>query len=728
MKKLNHIFYFVLIGLFVVFRMGRAAQATSLPTDSSCHAVYYTTTQLLYLPCVDVVNPPNTTTTWQVMLQQIGSQFVLSSAAPRNPVVNEPAAAVACHAFYYPATGIADLPCILVRDQTGSAWSQSYQGQLQQLFTPGLSLINFAVAALEEKAVPVNPTPTPVRNTPSLLTPANGTQQQALPFSFSWALNNDANTLTDVQFSVVETTGLNGAPGNTLCAIHGAGSFTRYTSAECGNFKAGQWYLWTIRLSFTDQSTKVAQAYFSTVAPPVTPVPVESSVVIGFSGNGTGLVTISPLNKSCNYNGTNTNGCQAIMFNGGITLTAEAGDGTVFTGWSGACTGNRPTCSLAEENSARAFTVSAQFKKEARVVLMLHGMNSDETTWNDYVYQEPKFAAECPAIVAGVVSGGVQLPATPPTLGCYRVRFGSYDATSGRKNLENITASGPKSGDFSTFDQLGLEVKAAVSAISNAYNRKYGADYPVKIVLLGHSRGGLAARAFLQSSATEKQAVAALLTTGTPHKGSPLGRVYQYLKNNCLYADGRRKGSYFFGMAMDACADDWQVVDNLKAGACNYLPLSEERLDVRLPTVDDLSDISNAISSLNAGTGALPSSVRLGALNYTGVELGRLARLYRIFDLAGTDVCDQVSRSAQSAILGNRQPTDPEFIGDGVVPSVSQNFPISVSVTRLRDNPRNTASSPILHTKEPREHLHLSQALDDLMPEWGLTLPRWVLQ
>jgi triacylglycerol esterase/lipase EstA (alpha/beta hydrolase family) len=39
------------------------------------------------------------------------------------------------------------------------------------------------------------------------------------------------------------------------------------------------------------------------------------------------------------------------------------------------------------------------------------------------------------------------------------------------------------------------------------------------IVLLGHSRGGLAARSFMQGGYENKNSVLSMITTGTPHKG-----------------------------------------------------------------------------------------------------------------------------------------------------------------------------------------------------------------
>lgn len=372
---------------------------------------------------------------------------------------------------------------------------------------------------------------------------------------------------------------------------------------------------------------------------------------------------------------------------------------------------------------------------EATVVLLLHGMNSSELTWNDYVDLEPVLAEltdKCPTIALGVVEGGAQLPASPPAMGCYRLRFGGYDALSGRIGVEGIRAEGPRSGDFSTFEQLGNEVGEAISTIRYAYGRAYP-EVDVKITLVGHSRGGLAARAFLQQGADspEKQSVVALLTTGTPHYGSPLGRVYQYLQRECQHENGERKGEFILGVAADDCAEDWQVVDFLRArDNCALDNLSSffssedtsDRLDVRRPTIDDLSDQSAAIAELNARAYRLPADIVYGALKYTGVELGRINAMYRIFDRDGFDVCHQVSKPAERWLLAPTDNPEGENLGDGIVPEVNQGFPAGIRVQAVSSG----SYTNIYHIEQPgqkeqNQQYHISKALTVLLANPGKT-------
>ena len=97
------------------------------------------------------------------------------------------------------------------------------------------------------------------------------------------------------------------------------------------------------------------------------------------------------------------------------------------------------------------------------------------------------------------------------------------------------TTWGP--GDGSTFSELGAEVGAAVDWI----RRRHDVG---TLIFVGHSRGGLAARAYLQSLETRLPFRTGLFTIGTPHMGSPFGRTWWWLRaynrkpsdENCAWA------------------------------------------------------------------------------------------------------------------------------------------------------------------------------------------------
>lgn len=144
-------------------------------------------------------------------------------------------------------------------------------------------------------------------------------------------------------------------------------------------------------------------------------------------------------------------------------------------------------------------------------VILLHGLWSTPDTWQETVirlrqagWSEPLRPIE--------FSGPSSTPAKPAFNGApvsstagmlFRVKFGSSDGL--------------------TLAQQGAQVSAAIDYV----RRATGAP---SVVLVGHSMGGLAARAYLQSTGySRRRDVAALMTIGTPHSGSLLTYVLDYL-------------------------------------------------------------------------------------------------------------------------------------------------------------------------------------------------------
>ena len=391
-----------------------------------------------------------------------------------------------------------------------------------------------------------------------------------------------------------------------------------------------------------------------------------------------------------------------------------------------------------------------------RVVLLLHGMNSSPATWDVFT---SNISVTAPEISGGTVLGG--LKGTPDAKGVYyyRVKFGVYDPfmnSGGRYGIEGIISDGAAGGDFTSFDQLGLEVMLGIRAVRSLHGNS------VEIALAGHSRGGLAARAFLQggSYATEKGAVKALLTIGTPHQGSPLARIHPYLAADSqpmymgglsvssgstlpaiaipkgiktasgfspyqihsatfggsgsmtatLFAGGKSMAgmgglasSYstntafnfpanattdyslalsslsqtgFSGVSLHASyrkdADTWNRCDAIR----NPLVIFNG-MDVRRPTVGDMSDLSSQISNLNRAVGSLPTSVTYACLRFSGFDLGMLHPLldykYGNAVFGSGTASNPVSQAARQYLIGvNGAPAN--FMGDGVVPLNNQSF------------------------------------------------------
>ena len=324
----------------------------------------------------------------------------------------------------------------------------------------------------------------------------------------------------------------------------------------------------------------------------------------------------------------------------------------------------------------------------SNVVLFLHGMNTDAATWNDAATQY--YSTICP----GIKNGKASLTAKANAQGsyCYRVNFGANDKPSGLEDAWNYAKIlGKTSGDFSTFNELGAEVNAAINAIKRQLPNP-------RILLVAHSRGGLAARAFLQHPAfvNNKASVAGLITTGTPHGGSRLGRIYGYIANDLLSFDGinysRKKG--------ETADNDWKVVDflNGKAGGDFYL-------DARRPVIGDLADNSPMLKKLNAKIALLPD-IAYGQLVYDDLMLGILGEKFGVqYGLFGDNTSSgygpQLSTAAEGHIKGwvkGKENVTPRpsksFKGDGIVLAQHQQL-IPSAITEKYDE-------KVLHTEEPK--------------------------
>lgn len=332
-----------------------------------------------------------------------------------------------------------------------------------------------------------------------------------------------------------------------------------------------------------------------------------------------------------------------------------------------------------------------------RVLLLLHGMNANVDSWQDFVQSE--FGNRMGRIEHGTLHSIPQPDASG--VYCYEVDFGWYDASSGRTGVPDPNprafrdAHAPTEdamGDFSSFGTLGLEVWEAVHYVLSVHP---GAE----ITLLGHSRGGLAARAFLQEaqSNAEKASVVGLLTTGSPHRGSRLGRVYQYLVNHPRAQSGS-----------NGSEDDWEVVDDL-------MPY----LDVRKPTIGDLADNSSAIAALSGSVGNLPNTISFGAIRYSGENLGQLHDWWNIFDGNWALGLGEVSQQGEDYILGVGNDKD-DFPGDGIVPYTSQRyddlsgFPGSGSYRNF-----SHTGGGVLHTEETEQVNDMRSALRTMLNWWN---------
>jgi len=376
----------------------------------------------------------------------------------------------------------------------------------------------------------------------------------------------------------------------------------------------------------------------------------------------------------------------------------------------------KPLVLTVEENGVERLQVSLPLALNARILLLLHGMNSNTQTWDTFVQQQiglpvAKWATDI-RVNEGEIAG--QRPMLNSTgVRCYRLQFGGYENGNTRMGLEDLTAAiapnylnNPlrRCGDFETFTQLGQEIDDAITLLLARPEYQNA-----QIILVGHSRGGIAARAFLQmaDANASKTAVVGFLTTGTPHTGSRMGRIYKWLKDHPRPTP-------------PATNDDWDVVKTL-------FEAPDGGLDIRRPVNGDVADNSEAMVNLNlpAEVAKMPADIRYGQIVYANSDLGRLARTFIpetsipfVYTVLGSqwNLGPQLSDAAQTSVLAGVAPAG--YPGDDLIPRQNQKFPAGVLSNGGNIVTLENLDADVLHTEEPGRDQDLHLQLIRLMSHW----------
>jgi pimeloyl-ACP methyl ester carboxylesterase len=364
-----------------------------------------------------------------------------------------------------------------------------------------------------------------------------------------------------------------------------------------------------------------------------------------------------------------------------------------------------------------------------RILVLLHGINSDSSTWDALVARLgvsdntycPTLTPETSDVGHAQMARGVY---------CYRLNFGFYD--SGRMGLEGsrdplVACNAPAGckGDYSIFDELGDEIYLKLRDIGS----KHGQG--TEIVLIGHSRGGLAARAFLQNYPVEETYynVVGLITLGTPHAGSRLARFYNYLAQHCMTGTAPPPNNLptdcpvggLRNTDSDGCRNDWYLVESLRPTPGP--PLAITGIDLRTPGVCYLADNSTQIASLNTKvTGLPPIDYRI--VPWSGTALGVVDKF--VLGLIPLPILSAASDAAREAILdtGNTPET---FSGDGIVSEESQLFEnqaIPLWPAHINATLYPPQAQGVVHTEEPSQVDSISRVIADTFTAVGWTTPQ----
>jgi hypothetical protein len=254
--------------------------------------------------------------------------------------------------------------------------------------------------------------------------------------------------------------------------------------------------------------------------------------------------------------------------------------------------------------------------------------------------------------------------------------------------------------------------------------------HPKVIILVGHSRGGLAARAYLQEITEPPPFKLGLLTIGTPHQGTSLGRVKHWLLGHGFlpqHIDDAFVSKVCVLLHPDICLDALAMIKSLLfSPSVGYQATAHDvnGNPIRKP-------ISEAIWGLNDGADRLEDWVStFGQIYSTRMRLGKNSGNAGV-NLLNSFIAQDASRVLILKLLidpvipggfremrrfvlrnighfdvfgkwrcGEQRSTDPfdwACNGDGIVPAISQ---------RLTHLPGFSRGGKPLHSIQLREILH----------------------
>ena len=210
-----------------------------------------------------------------------------------------------------------------------------------------------------------------------------------------------------------------------------------------------------------------------------------------------------------------------------------------------------------------------------------------------------------------------------------------------------------------------------------------------------------------------KEFIKGFATTGTPHQGSPLGRFYQYMAENCIPQSSYENDN-------SKCEDDWEVIKLLNGTRWYATSYS---MDLQAPSIDYLSPDKSSIQDLNSNLLTL-NNLTIGQLVYEGTEFGILKKdaglssFYDLYDYGFLFSGDHPSSDALEYIQNGQ--TKASLIGDGIVPSYSQNLSLLLENDGLTINrQRTTTTTNILHTEETSQISDIYWLFEGLYTDLG---------
>jgi len=158
-------------------------------------------------------------------------------------------------------------------------------------------------------------------------------------------------------------------------------------------------------------------------------------------------------------------------------------------------------------------------RKDKPVVILIHGLGMDKNIWIDPLTSKI-FARNIPLRIFAATK-----PKSYPSGSSKKISLGDIP-----EKVSNLWSVLKDEG----FNMICWSQRRPVGPIGCAVEelggvvKRANSLFPKKpIALVGHSRGGLIARKFMEK---ERQGIKALVTISTPHSGSTIARLGKYLK------------------------------------------------------------------------------------------------------------------------------------------------------------------------------------------------------
>jgi pimeloyl-ACP methyl ester carboxylesterase len=205
-------------------------------------------------------------------------------------------------------------------------------------------------------------------------------------------------------------------------------------------------------------------------------------------------------------------------------------------------------------------------------VLLLHGLWGNASSWQSYAnHLRSNGWTEGPVLefdTNSVWPNPVPV-ALVPGAGCNLVGAASIVPPLDRLPRQSFVRVVFKNNDGQSFELQGSQVAAAIADV----RRRTGAE---GVILVAHSMGGLAARAYLQSPSYQNDVIA-VATVATPHMGSLLPYLrFEAESSCCPRVIDWLTGKYLDAPAVIAMAPDSAEMVALNTAATPYGKLPQE--------------------------------------------------------------------------------------------------------------------------------------------------------